>query len=260
MRPWAFLLLVSLLAVPSRASDLTDLVKSTKPAVVLLEMYDGLGNKVGTGSGFFVTAEGWLVTNYHVIEPASRIAARMFDRETLEVEGVLAVDEANDLAVLQAIGGPFVPLALAPRSPREAGGEVVVLGGPLGLAGTVTRGNVSAIRAPEDQSAGDEDWWPEVPLIQIDAAVSQGSSGSPVMNLDGQVLGVVVSQYLVGQNLNFAVPVETLKELLNGISLDQEPVSFRQTTRIASGDYLVNVGISLLFFIGLTFAYRRLMR
>lgn len=254
-------LALALLPGTATGQELTDLVRDTKPSVVLLELYDGLGNEVGSGSGFFIKEEGWIVTNYHVIEPASRVVARLFDRSTVEISGVLGTDEANDLAVLQAVGQGFSPLALAPLAPADAGERILVLGSPLGLSASLSEGIVSAIRHPEDQVLGEEDWWPEVPLLQITASISPGSSGSPVMTLEQEVIGVVVSQYLVGQNLNFAIPVDTLHLLLAQIKPGEPARSLRQTTKIAGKDYLMNVGFSVMFFLavagGLRFLARR---
>lgn len=255
----ALLALSHMTPTSAAGQGLTDLMRDTKASVVLLELYDGFGNEVGSGSGFFINAEGWIVTNFHVIEPASRVVARLSDRSTVEIEGVLATDEDNDLAVLQAVGEGFTPLSLAPLAPSDAGERIVVLGGPLGLAASLSEGIVSAIRHPGDHPRGEEDWWPKVPLLQITASISPGSSGSPVMTLEREVIGVVVSQYLVGQNLNFAIPVDTLHVLLARIDPDK-PARPMQQAKIASEGYLVNVGVSVVFFLVLVGGLRVLAR
>lgn len=257
------LLLTAFLTVTAQAAvsqELNDLVRDTKPSVVLLELYDSLGQKLGTGSGFFVSETGWIVTNYHVIEPASRVVAKLSDRTTVDILGVLGTDEANDLAVLQAVGEGYTPLTLAPVAPTDAGTRILVLGSPLGLSASLSEGIVSAIRHREDHAYGDEAWWPEAPLLQITAAISPGSSGSPVMTLGREVIGVVVSQYVVGQNLNFAIPVDTLHILLAEIDPEKPAQSLRQATGLVSGSYLVNVGVSVVLFLGLAVGLRALAR
>jgi S1-C subfamily serine protease len=256
----------SLIVSPVARADeaLVDLARQAKGAVVALKIVDRFGGELGLGSGFYVTDAGWIATNLHVVEGGTKIRAQLADGTLREIAGLLAVDEDNDLAVLQAVQGPdAVPqsLPLGDSGRVETGSEVVVLGNPLGLSGTLSKGIISAVR--------DDPWeMPEghtEPLLQIDAAISPGSSGSPVMNLEGEVVGVVVSQYLGGQNLNFAIPSAALKKLLQSIepgatasSLVGGPAT-PGGAEVSSGAYARNVGISLLFFAALYFGYRRLI-
>lgn len=240
--------------------DLTELARKTKDAVVHLEIFDRFGAAISTGTGFFVTDTGWIVTNHHVVEGASRVEAVMFDGERLAIDGVWAVDKGADLAVLQSAGDLFDPLTLHPTSlDLEMGEPVVVIGGPMGFAGSLTNGVVAAIRQPEDPAFRGEDMG-DVPLLQITAAISPGSSGSPVMNSAGEVLGVVVSQMISGQNINFAVPVEALRTVLDSIDPSLEPEGLKSLARVSRGGYLRNLGISLLFFVALGLGYRHLTR
>lgn len=247
-------------ATPDTPTDLKELARRAKTAVVKLEVLDRLGNEQGSGSGFFVTPEGWLVTNHHVIDGAQRVVAALAEGKRLEITGVLAVDEENDLAVLSAAGERFTSLPLARSSlDVEIGEDVVVLGGPLGLAGTLSDGIVAAVRKPGDSSLGPGETF-DVAKLQITAAISPGSSGSPVMNLDGEVLGVVVSQAVFGQNLNFAIPIEAVRDLLAGIDPGSQPRQLTVVTGTGSSSVLRNLGISALFFVLLAFGYRQLTR
>lgn len=208
-----------LLATPSslRAeNELSALAERTKPSVVLLTAEDTLGNKLGTGTGFVVSKDGRVVTNHHVIDSASRMSATLSDGSKRNILGTLADDEENDIAILQMEGQDLPALSLGDSTKIKAGDEVVVIGSPMELAGTLTVGIVSAVR-PKGLPTEDAKSDPKVRSwgIQISAAISPGSSGSPVMKRDGEVVAVAVGT-LVGeaQNLNFGVPIEIAKGML----------------------------------------------
>ena len=238
---------------PAPAQDLKELARDAKFSVVALNVLDAFGGKLGTGSGFFVDPTGLIVTNFHVIEQGRRIEAVLSNERTLEVAGVMATDEDNDLAVLKVDSGPFPALGLADSESVEAGERVVVLGSPLGLTGTLSEGIVSNVWKDEMLPHGKRGT-----ALQITAAISPGSSGSPVMNLDGEVVGVAVSQMLGGQNLNFAVPSQAVRELLGTVDASRPPQPLKSAATAGTGVYLRNLVISLLFFAALYFGFRRL--
>ena len=251
--------LLLLAAGPSPAQDLKELARQARDSVVLLNVFAPGGRAVGTGTGFFVEG-GRLVTNFHVIDRAARVEAVLANEESLEVTGVAAVDEANDLAILDIASGPFPGLALADSGAVEAGERIIVLGNPLGLSGTLSEGIVSAVR---DDGLADEPAFgrPRAreggsPLLQISAAISPGSSGSPVMNLSGEVVGVAVSQIVAGQNLNFAVPAAAVRALLDSADAGRLERRFGAGPGSGGGAYLRNVVISLLIFAALYVALR----
>jgi hypothetical protein len=177
--------------------DLPKLAKETRPSVVLLAVYDSDGNLSATGTGFFVSADGKLLTSLHVIKGAASVVAKTDDDKIYEIKRVLARYEDLDLALLQAdtTGVPY--LNLGEEGASEVGQRVAVIGSPLGLDGTLSEGIISAKRQMDDGSM-----W-----LQITAAISPGSSGSPVMNAKGDVIGVATMVLTGGQALNFAVSV-----------------------------------------------------
>ena len=182
---------------------LPELVRRIKPSAVAIETYDARGEKLSRGSGFFIDVDR-VVTNRHVIEGAHRAEVHTSAGATFPVKGVLAVDAEGDIALLKVDAPPALirPLPLDRTSPQE-GESVVVIGNPFGLEGSVTNGIVSAVR--------------DIPtfgrIIQITAPISPGSSGSPVVNMQGQVVGVATLQVTGGQSVNFAIPSERISQL-----------------------------------------------
>ena len=198
------LLFVFVILPQSAAQDLLpELVRRIKPSAVAIETFDSRGQKLARGSGFFIDADR-VVTNRHVIENAYRAEVHSYNGNVYPVKGVVAVDAEGDIAVLrvEAPPGQIRPLSLDRTSPQE-GESVVVIGNPFGLEGSVTNGIVSAVR--------------DIPtfgrIIQITAPISPGSSGSPVVNMQGQVIGVATLQITGGQSINFAIPSERISQL-----------------------------------------------
>jgi tetratricopeptide (TPR) repeat protein len=199
---WLALLLI--IPIKVQAQDiLPELVRRIKPSAVAIETFDAHGEKLSRGSGFFIETDR-IVTNRHVLEGAYRAEVHSSTGSVFPVKGVLAVDAEGDLAILK-IDPPtpaIKPLPLDKTSPQE-GESVVVIGNPLGLEGSVTNGIVSAVR--------------DIPtfgrIIQITAAISAGSSGSPVVNMEGQVIGIATLQITGGQSVNFAIPSERISQL-----------------------------------------------
>lgn len=183
-------------------SELPDLVRRTERAVVSIVSYDGAGDLLGHGSGFLVEG-GRVVTNAHVVEGATRV--EVYDHED-EILGVTdhaeSLSTRVDLAVLPPLPRAEWSLTLAEAEP-SVGETIVVFGAPQGLTNTVSEGIVSAYRR---RDAGR---W-----MQISAPISEGSSGGPVVNRSGEVVGVSVAIMREGQNLNFAIPARDVRALV----------------------------------------------
>jgi serine protease Do len=163
----------------------------------------------GQGSGFFITADGFVVTNNHVIDKATTVEIQTDDGKTY-VAKVIGTDPRTDLALLKVDGRTDFPwVRLAPTAPR-IGDWVLAVGNPFGLGGTVTAGIVSA--RGRDIGAGTYD-----DFIQIDAAVNRGNSGGPTFNLAGEVIGVntaIVSPTGGNIGIAFAIPSETVQSVI----------------------------------------------
>ena len=195
--------------------SLPDLVRRVKPSVVSVLTYDAKDEPLISGSGFFVRP-GEVVTNLHVVNGARRVEIHTLEGKgrTYPVAGTLAVDDEADLALLKVElpAERSRPLTLTNALPEE-GEQVFVIGNPLRLEGSVSDGIVSAVREVPDVGR----------IIQITAPVSHGNSGSPLLNMRGQVIGIVTVKVTNGQNINLALGTSRIAALKRGqlTSFDQ---------------------------------------
>jgi len=193
---------------PSRKALSPDvLFARAAPAVVRINVSDGAAKPLGHGTGFFVSADGLVVTNYHVIDGANYATVERFDGGVLRVEGVVALDGASDLVLLKvtpADAAPLPTLPVGPSEPPRVGTTVYAIGHPLGLRNVLSEGLVSGLG---DAGRGQH-------FIQTTAAISPGSSGGPLMTTDGVVVGVTTATVRDAQNLNFAMPASRIRALL----------------------------------------------
>ncbi len=162
------------------------------------------------GSGAIIDPTGYILTNFHVVERASRIRVTLADESTYDAV-FLAGDEVNDLALLKIEPArPLTPVEFAREDDLMLGETVIALGNPFGLAQTVTVGVLSA-KNREARYQGEVLYRD---ILQTDAAVNPGSSGGPLLNADGEMIGVNVAIYREAQNIGFAVPVRRVRDLL----------------------------------------------
>ena len=180
-----------------------DIAEKALAATVYLEMKDKNGKTLGIGSGFFVKPN-LIATNYHVIEGAAKGTAKLVGKyTTYNIEGVTATDKTNDLALLKVTAYGIKPLSLGDSDAVRIGATVYVAGNPKGLEGTFSDGIISSRR---DKLTKER--------LQMTAPISPGSSGGPVLNRKGEVIGVSFMTLEGGQNLNFAIPSGYLKAIL----------------------------------------------
>jgi tetratricopeptide (TPR) repeat protein len=235
--PLTVVIIAGLSTISVAQDFLPELVKRIKPSAVAIETFDQRGNTLSRGSGFFIGPDR-IITNRHVIERSTTVEVHLLDGRKLSVRGVLAVDGEGDLALLKVDtpkpGAP--PLQIVQSVPQE-GESIVVIGNPYGLEGSVSNGIVSAVRVIPGYGK----------IIQITAPISPGSSGSPVVNMFGQVIGVATLQASEGQSLNFAVPAERILQLKIG---DMQTVAMLNTetqkNKRSTAERFYSVGLALL--------------
>ena len=204
--PYLTVALFLFFSITTVASALTteQIAKKALAATVYLEMKNSTGTTLGFGSGFFVKPNQ-IATNFHVIEGAAQGTAKLVGKYArYQIEGIIATDKDNDLAVLKVTADSIPPLSLGDSDTVNIGAKVYVAGNPKGLEGTFSDGLISRReRYPKKR-------------LQMTAPISPGSSGGPVLNNEGEVIGISVSVHraLDAQNLNFAIPSNYLKALL----------------------------------------------
>jgi len=162
----------------------------------------------GQGSGFFISADGYAVTNNHVVDKAKTVEVIMDDGKTLSAK-VIGTDSRTDLALIKVEGRDFPYVKLSDKAPR-IGDWVVAVGNPFGLGGTVTAGIISA-RGRDIGSGPYDDY------IQIDAPINKGNSGGPTFDMDGNVIGVntaIFSPSGGSVGIGFDIPAETVKSVV----------------------------------------------
>ncbi len=179
--------------------DAEAVYESCSPSIVEITAMDGEYSSLG--SGFFI-GEDMIVTNYHVIEGSDKIVVRTADEKKYNVDTILGYNANLDLAILK-LDKKIQPISIS-RDKAKVGQTIYTLGSPLGLTGTMTKGMIStASRVMEDG----------VNYIQIDAAISPGNSGGPLVNEYGEVIGINTMYYIDGQNLNFAININEVQKI-----------------------------------------------
>jgi serine protease Do len=199
----------SLGAANSPARDVQELVKQIGEAVVQVRTPGGLG------SGYFINADGYLITNFHVIEGETEISVEVYhqtggqlDRETYKQVKIIAINKFHDLALLHIedkAAPKFKFITLGSADALTVGDSVFAIGSPLGLERTVTQGIISTkTRELEGEL-----------YLQTTAQINPGNSGGPLFNMAGEVVGVTNMKITFGEGLGFAIPVELVKNFLD---------------------------------------------
>ena len=200
MRALLVILFATVLSVQAQTDDPgKHIYASSEESVFLIYINDASGTPTALGSGFLVAPQ-LLVTNHHVVERGEPVLAVGPARIPLKI---VSIDKVNDLALVSVgTGLTSTPLPLASGEVKP-GEQVYAIGNPKGLEKTISQGIISGLRERDGRK-----------LIQVTAPISHGSSGGPVLNAKGEVVGVAVGMLEDGQNLNFAVPVDYVRALL----------------------------------------------
>ena len=162
----------------------------------------------GTGSGFIINKEGDIITNAHVVSGADKVTVILKDGRQIEGK-VIGSDELTDIAVIQVKSDNLPTVSIGTSANLQPGDWAIAIGNPLGLDNTVTAGIISAIGRKSGQIGVDK----RVSFIQTDAAINPGNSGGPLLNQNGEVIGVNTAIIQGAQGLGFAIPIETAQRI-----------------------------------------------
>lgn len=187
-------------------------------SVVMVVSEDRFHQPIAMGSGIIVS-NGKIITNYHVVEGAATVYAKTSTGKKLAVDGMYGSEAALDLICLSAPSAIVANVQVSTKVP-VVGERIYAIGNPEGLSNTISEGIVSAMRQVSGQS-----------LIQITAPISPGSSGGPIINNGGEVIGIAVGAITSGQNLNFAIPISQAQ----GIMSSSAVLPLKTTKRKANG-------------------------
>ncbi len=218
--------------VDPREYTVAELSAKVRAGAVYIEASRG-GSALAFGSGFVIDPEGVIITNFHVLEGADDAHVEL-ESARYDVVSVLAASEDWDLAVIKIDARHLTALPLGVGIDAVVvGEEVMAVGNPEGLEGTVSSGIVSALRFDSDM---------DINLIQTTTPISKGSSGGPLLNMRGEVIGVNTYTYVRGQNLNFAVPVDQIHQLLGQVGPGETVAAVFSGGRRAPRSYEHQVG------------------
>lgn len=196
-------------AAPAGPVKLTpaEIAERATPSIVSIRTPDGFG------TGFVVKEDGWIVTNLHVVASAERALVALPDKKVYPVLEVVNASPPHDLVVLRIDAKKLPVLPLGKVDKLRPGEPVVAIGHPLGLEDTVSNGLLSAVRKIDD-----------LVVLQVSAPIAPGSSGGPIFNEQGEVIGVATAILAGGQNLNIGLPADYVRALME----NPEPMSFEK--------------------------------
>lgn len=237
------------------ALTVPEVVKKVEPAVVTVSTKSLVQNRFaieeqeGVGTGFIINDEGYIVTNYHVINGANQVKVTLSDGKEVNAK-IVNYDQEQDLAVIKITDDIKVPgvAELGDSSILQAGDEVIAIGNPLGkeFAGSVTKGIVSSPHRIVDMNGK------KVTFIQTDAAINPGNSGGPLVNTKGQVVGINTAKKTgtAVEGIGFAIPINEVRDRLDalskpilklGIQIREVDAQTAKANDLVEGIYVVSV-------------------
>jgi TPR repeat protein/S1-C subfamily serine protease len=207
----AGLILSIFLAVPSldaekkpKALTPAEIFKRAAPSVVAIDCRDGKNATISTASGFIISANGEIVTNFHVIKSCQNLLVRLTNGDVYDSTWVIAVDARRDLAIIQIKAASLPALPLAESNDLEVGQAVYCVGNARGLQNTLQQGLVSALREVNGSR-----------LVQVSASINPGDSGGPILDDQGRVIAIASEFIRNAENLGFAIPIDYVKGYLD---------------------------------------------
>jgi S1-C subfamily serine protease len=200
-------------------NNLKDLVKYAEKAVFLIETKNNFGKSIMYGTGFFISSTGIGITNAHVLQGGSSFTIKTSDGRVYQINEVIKTNTTYDYAIFRVNADRnFTILKISDETP-EKGQDICVLGNPQGIESTLTKGIISGFKGGIESEIIKGNFSEGNNFIQMDVAISHGSSGSPVMNMKGEVIGIATLSFAEANcvNCNFAVNIDMLKSDLNSL-------------------------------------------
>lgn len=191
----------------------SDISKKLNPSIVYITVNDKNGNNIGKASGIIVSSDGYILTNYHVINGANSAAVTLSDGTKYQVSKVVGYDSARDDALLKINTDNLTPAVLGDSDKINNGDKIYAIGNPEGLVNSISDGIIGSTKRTFDRQS----------YIQFTAPISPGSSGGALINVAGQVIGVTTAYLKDGQNINLAVPINDCQQIFTqnlNLSLD----------------------------------------
>jgi S1-C subfamily serine protease len=206
----------------SGSLDVAGIIAKVEPAVVAITTDGGPDSGGAAGTGFVLTADGFIATNNHVIEGAGRISVAFNDGTTRSAD-LVGHDPSTDLAVLKVDGTGLPSVTIGNSDKVQVGDDVVAIGNALALEGglSVTQGIISGTDRQVATDAGSQLFG----MLQTDAAINPGNSGGPLVNAQGQVIGIntAIANPTEAQNIGFAIPVSAAKPIIDDLQAGRKP-------------------------------------
>ena len=206
-----FLVLIihSYFVVETHAQSIAEIAEDVGSSVAMIVTYDVTGSPIAQGSGVFITKTGIILTNAHVVKDAYS-AEVISSLGTFDKVRLLAQDSKRDLALISIPTDKSIPPSFAEDTNFKPGERVIAIGNPLGLERTISDGLISGVRRRSDG----------VELIQTTVPISPGSSGGVLLNTLGELIGITTSSFEGGQNINFAISLNTIYAFIAGYQKD----------------------------------------
>jgi S1-C subfamily serine protease len=220
---------------PSRSindtGDVATIIGKAEPAIVAITTGDGPGTGTGgAGTGFVISADGFVVTNNHVVEGAKKIEVAFTDGSSKSAT-IVGNDPSADLAVLKVDATGLAAIELGASESVQVGDEVVAIGNALALEGglSVTRGIISGTDRTVDTNEGVA----LVGMLQTDAAINPGNSGGPLLDAQARVIGIntAIANPTEAQNIGFAIPISRAKPIIDDLRLGRKPAFLGVSTQ-----------------------------
>ncbi|NBR07130.1 MAG: serine protease [Planctomycetes bacterium] len=198
--PFFFLTYFICPSVQAIEGETEAIAKKTKPSIVVIKSKGRSDGKEALGTGFFISKDGLLATNYHVIGEGKKITLETADGKEIDISSVYAFDRENDLAILKAINPSGSFLQISDSTTFQDGTSVVAVGNPQGLKHSVVSGVISGKREIDGRE-----------MLQVAIPIEPGNSGGPIVNLEGKVLGILTikSRFQKSPPLNFRLKLKS---------------------------------------------------